>query len=62
MAVVRASSDRSDVEHVSHEKDYVTHHEYQRNGNLSPDDVAFLGNYPEDRRKKAVRKVDVRTL
>ncbi|KAK1456716.1 major facilitator superfamily transporter [Colletotrichum cuscutae] len=62
MAVTRVSSDRSDIEHVSHEKDSVTHHEYQRNGNLSPDDVAFLGNFPEDKKKKAVRKVDYRLM
>ncbi|KAJ5016680.1 Major facilitator superfamily transporter [Colletotrichum sp. SAR 10_99] len=62
MTAVRASSDRSDVEHVAQEKDSVAHNEFQQNSGMSPEDADFLANFPEERKKKAVRKVDFRLV
>ncbi|KAI8289017.1 Major facilitator superfamily transporter [Colletotrichum sp. SAR11_57] len=62
MTVVRASSDRSDIEHVAQEKDSVAHNEFQQNSGMSPEDADFLANFPEERKKKAVRKVDFRLV
>ncbi|GJC78668.1 putative transporter [Colletotrichum liriopes] len=62
MAVTRTSSDRSDVEHVSPEKESIAHDEFQRDGGMRPEDVEFLANFPEERKKKAVRKVDYRLI
>ncbi|KZL74853.1 major facilitator superfamily transporter [Colletotrichum incanum] len=62
MAVTRTSSDRSDVEHVSPEKESIAHDEFQRNGGMRPEDVEFLANFPEESKKKAVRKVDYRLI
>lgn len=59
MAVTRASLEVKDVESVPHEKDSVIHKEYQRTG-MTQDDFDFLDNFPEDRKKKVIRKVDVR--
>ncbi|KAK8044079.1 hypothetical protein PG993_004103 [Apiospora rasikravindrae] len=39
------------------------HIENQQNlSGLSPEDAAFLQNYPEDKRKKVIRKVDIRLI
>ncbi|KAJ0383982.1 hypothetical protein COL922a_009320 [Colletotrichum nupharicola] len=62
MTAARASSDRSDIEHVAQEKDYVAHDEFQQNSGMSPEDADFLANFPEERKKKAVRKVDFRLV
>ncbi|KAF9880183.1 major facilitator superfamily transporter [Colletotrichum karsti] len=62
MAVTRGSSDRSDVEQVPHEKDSVAHNEFQRNGALNTEDRDFLANFPDDRKKKAIRKIDFRLM
>ncbi|KAJ0349784.1 hypothetical protein COL154_005864 [Colletotrichum chrysophilum] len=62
MTAVRASSDRSDIEHVAQEKDSVAHNEFQQNSGMSPEDADFLANFPEERKKKAVRKVDFRLV
>lgn len=59
MTAVRASSDRSDIEHVAQEKNSVAHNEFQQNSGMSPEDADFLATFPEERKKKAVRKVDV---
>ncbi|WQF80838.1 Putative major facilitator superfamily, MFS transporter superfamily [Colletotrichum destructivum] len=58
MAVTRTSSDLSDVERVSHGKETVAHDECPRTSGMRPEDVEFLANFPEDRKKKTVRKVD----
>lgn len=52
-------SERSDVETVPAEKQKANHVEYQSRG-LSPEDADFLANFPEDKKKKVIRKVDVR--
>ncbi|KAI8259797.1 Major facilitator superfamily transporter [Colletotrichum sp. SAR11_239] len=64
MATVRASSDRSDndIEHAAQEKNSVAHDEFQQNSGMSADDAEFLANFPEERKKKAVRKVDYRLI
>ncbi|KAI8233317.1 Major facilitator superfamily transporter [Colletotrichum sp. SAR 10_86] len=62
MTAVRASSDRSDIEHVAQEKNSVAHNEFQQNSGMSPEDADFLANFPEERKKKAVRKVDFRLV
>ncbi|KAJ0319209.1 hypothetical protein Brms1b_003904 [Colletotrichum noveboracense] len=62
MTAARASSDRSDIEHVAQEKDSVAHNEFQQNSGMSPEDADFLANFPEERKKKAVRKVDFRLV
>ncbi|KAK2063981.1 major facilitator superfamily transporter [Colletotrichum caudatum] len=63
MAVVtRTSSDRSDIEHVSPGKDSVRHDEYQSHGGMRPEDAEFLACFPEEKKKKAVRKVDYRLI
>ncbi|KAM0273187.1 hypothetical protein ACHAQH_008422 [Verticillium albo-atrum] len=38
------------------------HTEFQHRGGMSPEDAEFLANFPEDRKKKAVRKVDFRLI
>lgn len=48
----------SDVEQTQL-KDTAAHSEYQNRGGMSPEDVEFLENFPEERKKKSVRKVDV---
>ncbi|KAI8159441.1 hypothetical protein K4K49_004085 [Colletotrichum sp. SAR 10_70] len=62
MTAVRASSDRSDIEHVAQEKNSVAHNEFQQNSGMSPEDADFLANFPEERKKKAVHKVDFRLV
>jgi len=62
MAVDRASSDRSDIENVSPEKESIQHDEYQIRGGMRPEDVEFLANFPEEKKKKAVSKVDHRLI
>ncbi|KAF0327783.1 major facilitator superfamily transporter [Colletotrichum asianum] len=62
MTAVRASSGRSDIEQVAQEKNSVAHSEFQQNSGMSPEDADFLANFPEERKKKAVRKVDFRLV
>ena len=58
MAHHRNSSEIADLEDGPNEKiDYV-HQENQRG--LPAEDAEFLNNFSEERRKKVVRKVDVR--
>lgn len=54
----KRSSDNIDVENMAAEKSSVEHKEQPR-GNMSPHDAEFLASYPQDKQKKAVRKVDV---
>jgi hypothetical protein len=58
MAVTRASSESRDVEQVPHEKDQAVHDEFRQRG-LAQEDVDFLANFSDERRKKVLRKVDV---
>ncbi|EFQ33766.1 major facilitator superfamily transporter [Colletotrichum graminicola] len=62
MAVTRTSSDRSDIENVSPDKEAIRHEECQIRGGMRPEDVEFLANLPEEKKKKAVRKVDYRLI
>lgn len=58
MAVTRTSHELRDVESIPLEKDQVVHKEF-RQGGLSQHDLDFLDNFPEDRKKAVIRKVDV---
>jgi hypothetical protein len=60
--VERPFSVRSDVERASSPKDTAKHSEFHHRGGMSQEDADFLVNLPESIRKKAVRKVDVRSL
>lgn len=60
MAVNRVSSEAADVEQLPKEKDVAVHDEYRRGG-LSEDDLNFLDTFSEDRKKRVLRKVDVRS-
>ncbi|KAF6823705.1 major facilitator superfamily transporter [Colletotrichum plurivorum] len=62
MTTTRVSSDRSEVEHAAHEKHSVAHNEFQGNGAMNPEDADFLANFPEEKKKRAVRKVDFRLI
>ncbi|KAL0944958.1 major facilitator superfamily transporter [Colletotrichum truncatum] len=62
MATTRLSSDRSDIEQVAQEKNSVSHDEFKRNSGMNPEDAEFLANFPDDKKKKAVRKVDFRLV
>jgi len=54
--------DVSPVQENSH-KFRAMHIENQQNfAGLSPEDAEFLQNYPEDKKKKVIRKVDVSVL
>lgn len=59
MAVTRASLESRDVEQVPPEKDQAVHEEF-RQGGLSQEDLDFLTNFSEERRKIVLHKVDVR--
>ena len=59
MGVERSPSIRSDVEQASQAKDASKHSEFQHRGGMSQEDAEFLDNFPEAKKKKAVRKVDV---
>lgn len=50
-----------DIGEALKEKTFVDHSEHQRGG-LSEEDTDFLNNFPEERRKKIIRKVDVSAL
>lgn len=58
MAGTRTSSDSRDIEQAPQEKDQAVHDEF-RQGGLSQEDLDFLTNFSEERRKKVLRKVDV---
>jgi hypothetical protein len=47
-----------DIENAVVEKTSVDHKE-RRLGNMSPEDQEFLDNFPVEKQKRAVRKVDV---
>lgn len=49
------------TEEAVKEKTFVDHSEHQHGG-LSEEDADFLNSFPEDRRKKIIRKVDVSAL
>ncbi|KAG7140163.1 putative transporter like protein [Verticillium longisporum] len=38
------------------------HTEFQHRGGMSPEDVEFLASFPDERKKEAVRKVDLRLV
>ncbi|KAF7555164.1 hypothetical protein G7Z17_g2366 [Cylindrodendrum hubeiense] len=57
----KASMEGTDLEAVVHEKSGVTHSEHRRGG-LSPEDWEFLNTFPEDHKKKILRKVDWRLV
>ena len=61
MAVARTSLELRDVESIPHEKNVVQHKEF-RQGGLSQEDLDFVDHFPEDRKKKVIRKVDVSNL
>ena len=48
-----------DIEYAPQEKDHTVHSKY-RAGGLGQDDLNFLNTFPEDRKNKILRKVDVR--
>lgn len=58
----RPLSVRSDVERASSPKDAAKHSEFQHRGGMSQNDADFLDNLPDSTKKKAVLKVDVRSL
>lgn len=58
MAATRTSAGSRDLEAHPQEKDHAVHEEYSQNG-LNQDDLDFVANFPDDRRKKVLRKVDV---
>lgn len=58
MAAASVSSKSRDVEQVPHEKDQAVHEEF-RQGGLAQDDLDFLANFSDEKRKKVLRKVDV---
>ena len=58
MAVTRASTESRDVEQVPPEKDQAIHDEF-RQGGLSQEDLDFIANFPDDKKKRVIRKVDV---
>ena len=58
MAVQRNSLESRDLEQVPPEKDQAVHAEWSRGG-ISRDDIDFVANFPDDRKKKILRKVDV---
>ncbi|KAG7101083.1 putative transporter like protein [Verticillium longisporum] len=58
----RTLSIRSDAENIPPEKDTVMHTEFQHRGGMSPEDVEFLASFPDERKKEAVRKVDLRLV
>lgn len=51
-----------DIERVNPEKDPAMHSEFQHRGGMSPEDAEFLASYPEEKKKRAVRKVDYRLV
>ncbi|CAM1506073.1 Fc.00g057140.m01.CDS01 [Cosmosporella sp. VM-42] len=61
MATTRASPEILDVERAPLEKDHTVHKEY-RGGGLAQDDLDFLDMFPKDRKKKVLRKVDLRLV
>lgn len=61
MATNRVSSESRDIEQVPQEKDTAVHNEYSRGG-LSQGDIDFVANFPEERKKKILTKVDWRLV
>lgn len=61
MATNRVSSESRDIEQVPHEKDPAVHNEYSRGG-LSQGEIDFVSNFPEERKKKILSKVDWRLV
>jgi hypothetical protein len=61
MGVTRTSSESRDVEQLPGEKDrkdQAIHDEFRQDG-LSQDDLDFIANFPEEKKKRVIRKVDV---
>lgn len=61
MATNRVSSESRDIEQIPQEKDTAIHNEYSRGG-MSQGDIDFVANFPEDRKKKVLTKVDWRLI
>lgn len=61
MTTNRVSSESRDIEQVPHEKDPAIHNEFSRGG-MSQEDIAFVANFPDERKKKILRKVDLRLV
>lgn len=61
MAASRISLEKVDIENGPTEKHAVLQEEHasSRTG-MSQEDQEFLANFPEDKKKRAIRKVDVR--
>lgn len=62
MTVDRSPSIRSDVEQAAKKESLTEHSEFQNQyRGMSPEDAEFLANLSAAEKKKAVRKVDVRS-
>lgn len=61
MATNRLSSESRDIEQVPQEKDTAVHNEFSRGG-MSQEDIDFVANFPDERKKVIIRKVDFRLV
>ncbi|KAL3428853.1 hypothetical protein BDV09DRAFT_201185 [Aspergillus tetrazonus] len=52
------SGTASNIESISPEKELTMHVEHSAHG-LSPGDEEFLANFPDEEKKRVLRKVDV---
>jgi hypothetical protein len=58
MTMQRSSFESHGLERIPPEKDQAVHAEWSR-GVITQEDIDFVANFPNDRKKKILRKVDV---